>query len=193
MDPASVIGLVASIGTLVSATISVIEYLNTIKNAPKESRGFLHEVLSLVVILDTLRSKVRDTDPTAPWVKQVCLLAADEGPLDQFKIAIDQLEAKRKTGSKVQIFGRTIIWPLTKTEISEVLVKVERLKSTIEIALHHDQLSVQCNQPFLLQVGLNRYSSLSLASKTEIDRINQNALQIAEGILEIQIHNRSEF
>ena len=140
MDPASAVGLVASIITLISTTTSVVEYLNATKDAPKESKGFLHEVLSLVIILDTLRSKVRDADPAAPWVRQVCLLAAEEGPLDQFRKAIDQLERKLKTGAKVQMFGRALVWPLAKKDISELLVKVERLKSTIEIALHHDSL-----------------------------------------------------
>ncbi len=140
MDPASAVGLVAAIVTLISTTTSVIEYLNATKDAPKESKGFLHEVLSLVVILDTLRSKVRNADPAAPWVRQVCLLAAKGDPLDQFKEAIDQLEKKLKTGTKVQMFGRALVWPLARKDISELLLKVERLKSTIEIALHHDNL-----------------------------------------------------
>ena len=140
MDPASAVGLVASIIALISTTTSVIEYLNATKDAPKESKAFLHEILSLVIILDTLRSKVRDADPAAPWVRQVCLLAAEGGPLDQFKKTIDQLERKLKTGTKIQMFGRALVWPLAKKDISELLVKVERLKSTIEIALHHDNL-----------------------------------------------------
>ncbi len=140
MDPVSAVGLVASILTLVQTTMSLIEYLNATKDAPKESKGFLHEVLSLAVILDTLRSKVRDEDPTAPWVKQVSLLAVEGGPLDQFRSSIEQLDRKLKTGAKVQMFGRALLWPLTKKDISELLVKVERLKSTIEIALHHDHL-----------------------------------------------------
>ena len=140
MDPASAVGLVASIITLISKTTSVVEYLNATKDAPKESKGFLHEVLSLVIILDALRSKVRDADPAAPWVTQVCLLAAEGGPLDQFEKVIDQLERKLKTGTKVQMFGRALVWPLARKDISELLVKVERLKRTIEIALHHDHL-----------------------------------------------------
>ena len=138
MDPVSAVGLVASIVTLISTTTSAIEYLNTTKDAPKESKGFLHEVLCLIVILDALRSKVRDADSAALWVKQVCLLAEEGGPLDRSKNVIDQQERKLKTGTKIQMLGKAHIWPLTKKDNSELLAKVERLKNTIEIALHHD-------------------------------------------------------
>ena len=66
MDPISLAGLVASILTIISKTTNIIEHLSAAKNAPNESKGLLHEVLSLVVILDTLRSRMRDTDPSAP-------------------------------------------------------------------------------------------------------------------------------
>ena len=137
MEP---VGLVASLLTTISTITSVIEYLSAVKKQPDESKGFLHEMLGLVVILDKLRARVHDTDPSAPWAQQVGLLAAKEGPLDQFKSTIDQLKKKLKVDTKVQTFGKVLIWPLSKKEVSELLLKVERLKSTIEIALHHDQL-----------------------------------------------------
>ena len=42
----------------------------------------------------------------------------------------------------------------------------------------------------LWEPGLNLYSSLSLASKAEIDLIMQDASRIAEDIVQMQIHNR---
>ncbi len=64
MDPASAIGLGASIVQLIDATAKAIQYLNEVKNAPKERAKLARVATGLLSLLTDLRYRIEDVKTT---------------------------------------------------------------------------------------------------------------------------------
>jgi hypothetical protein len=63
-------------------------------------------------------------------------------PLEQFNVALLQLQRKITSGSGLQKAGHALIWKFSKEEVEGILLRTERLKSLIQMALETDHLSV---------------------------------------------------
>lgn len=137
MDPLSV---TASIITVIALTGAVIRYLNDVKDAPKDRARCAVEAASVQSLLTRLRYRLDEAVPENPWLQEVRMLAVKNGPIDQFKAAMEQLEAKLRPKVGLNKVGETLVWKLTKTEVAEILSRIERLKSLTQIALEMDHL-----------------------------------------------------
>lgn len=140
MDPVTAIGLVASIIQLIDVTAKAVKYLNDVKDAPKDRQRLALEVTSLLTLLTNLRYQMEEAEATDTWF--ICLrsLGEENGLLDQFSGAMEALVKKLKPEGGMQRYSRALIWTLEKKEVMEILNKIERLKSTITIALQEVQL-----------------------------------------------------
>ena len=58
MDPVTAIGLAASIVQLITTTTQTVQYVNQIKNAPKEVGEFGQEASNVLILLWRLRARV---------------------------------------------------------------------------------------------------------------------------------------
>ena len=74
MDPPSITA------TILQLTSRVIEYLNDVKDAPKDRALF-----------PSYHLKIYSNEP---WYAEVQKLCTKDGPLDQYKLALGQLQAK---------------------------------------------------------------------------------------------------
>lgn len=137
MDPLSV---TASIITIITLTGSVIDYLNDIKDASKDRARCEEQVANLQCLLRSLKNRVKEAKPEDSWFKEVCKLVVENGPLDQFRVAMEELEAKLKPKAALQKIGQMLVWKLTKKEVAEILSRIEQLKSLTQIALEMDHL-----------------------------------------------------
>ena len=140
MDPASAIGLTASLVQLIGTVTKTIGYLNDIRNAPKERTQLSQETLSLLSLLMNLRDKAETADPTSPWYERVYLIAQPEGPLYQYKTSLDDLARLLAPSTGLRSVGKKLVWPLDKKKIHGALAMIERLKTLITIALQEDNL-----------------------------------------------------
>jgi hypothetical protein len=140
MDPITVVGLAASIAQLIDATTTAIKYLNDVKDAPKDRATLARESSSILALFTDLRYRVEEAQLTDPWFTSVRSLGGESGPLDQFKEAIEELARKLKPEAGIKKFGKALIWRLDKNEISNVLSKIERLKTLVSLALQNDHL-----------------------------------------------------
>lgn len=77
---------------------------------------------------------------TDPWFTGVRSLGGEGGPLDQFKEAMEELARKLKPEAGIKKFGKALTWTLDKNEISNILSKIERLKTLVSLALQKDHL-----------------------------------------------------
>ena len=134
MDPLSV---TASIIAVITLTGSVISFLNDAEDAPKDRARCQEEVSNLQCLLIRLKNRVEDVGSDDPWFVEVRLLA-EKGLFDQIKAAMQQLKAKLQPGSRFKKVRETLLWKLTKTEVTEILSQIERQKSLIHIALEMD-------------------------------------------------------
>jgi hypothetical protein len=137
MDPLSI---TTSIIAILQLTAEAIEYLHDVKNAPKECQQCMTEASNLQNLLINLLHHLAQSHHGDPWVKAVQDLTACDGPLDQYKHALKQLQSKVEIKNSIQKVKRQLLWKFSKAEVASILARMERLKSLISIALEMDHL-----------------------------------------------------
>lgn len=131
------IALVGFIVQAVGAVVKAVEYLNDVRDAPKERVRLSQEVQSLLVLLTELRGRVEAAKPDDAWFASVRSLGTPTGPLAQLRDAMDELT--RKLAGKEK-FGRALLWTVEKGALKDTFAHVERLKSTIAMAMQMDHV-----------------------------------------------------
>lgn len=140
MDPLS---LTASIIAILQLTSTVINYLNDVKNASKDLARCATEASNVYWLLTNLKYRLEEAkSENASWHIAVRLLNVTNGPLDQYRSALEQLQSKvtRASASGLQKAGRALVWKFSKHEVDDILSRIERLKSLTQIALEMDHL-----------------------------------------------------
>ena len=134
------VGFAVAISGLIDATTKGIQYLNDVKNAPKERAKLAREVASLLPLLMDLSDQVEDTKSTDPWFGGLQSLGGDHGPLMEFKEAMEELAVKSKPAAGIKKIPRSLCWTLDKNEVNSLLSRVERLKTRIGLVLQQRHL-----------------------------------------------------
>lgn len=137
MDPLSI---TASIIAILQVTATLVNYANDVKDAPKDRARFAMEASSLSSLLLNLRYQIEDEKSNEAWTREVTLLGVPGGPLDQYKHALEKLQLKIASGKGLVKIGDALWWRFTKEEVAGILLRIERLKSLIQIALQMDHL-----------------------------------------------------
>ena len=140
MDPLSV---TASIIAILQVTGTLVNYANDVKDAPKDRARFAMEASSLSSLLLNLRYQIEDEQcekSNEAWTREVTLLGVPDGPLDQYRHALEKLKLKIVSGKGLVKIGDALWWSFTKEEVAGILLRIERLKSLIQIALQMDHL-----------------------------------------------------
>lgn len=135
-----VVGFVAAVVELINVTSKVITYLFDVKDAPKERTKLAREAAGLLALFTNLNDRVEETTSTDPWFIGLRSLGAKEGPLGQFKIAMEEIADKLAPATGIVKVKRVLCWPLDKKEVDAILTKIERLKSLVNLALQNDLL-----------------------------------------------------
>lgn len=137
MDPLSV---TASIIAILQLTNKVIEYLGDVQDAPKDRARLAVEASNLYSLLITLRYRLEEGRSNEAWYTAVRSLGVQNGPLDQYKDTLEQLQRKVTSGSGIKKIGHALVWKFSKEEAIGLLSRMESLKSLIQIALEMDHL-----------------------------------------------------
>lgn len=157
MDPLSLtVGMTALIGT----TAQVVNYLNDVKDAPKERAKLASEVACLYPLLIQLKYRVDEAKAGDKWYESTrTLLGGPNGPINHFGNALAELAGKLMPAAGLKEFGRKLIWTLDKKECKDILDKIERLKTLIGLALQEDtlQVSFSCHQNLSLHHQSSRH------------------------------------
>lgn len=136
MDPLSI---TASIVAVLQLTHAVIGYLIDVKGAPRDHTQCALEASNLYHLLVTLRLRLEESSDEL-WYAEVRALDVENGPLDQYKRALEQLQKKITSGSGIKKIGNTLWWKFSKDEVTNILSRMERLKKLVQIALEMDHL-----------------------------------------------------
>ena len=139
MDPLST---TASIIAVLQLSRTVLGYLDDVKDASKDRAKCAVEAANLNSLLTALRFRLEEGDSNISWYTVVQTLATEDGPLDQFKQALEQLQSKIVSKGKMGKVGNALVWSFKKEEIASILGRMERLKSLVDVALQMDHLSV---------------------------------------------------
>jgi len=130
----------ASIVAVVQIAGSVITYLIDVKDAPKECRKCAVEISNSNTLLLKLQDRLSEASSQEPWYVEIQALAVKDGPLDQYKQALQHLLVKIQPKSKVRTIAKVLTWNFIKEDVANTLARMERLKSLVGIALQMDHL-----------------------------------------------------
>ena len=163
MDPLSV---TASIIAILQLTSKVIEYLNDVKDAPKDRAQCAIEASNLYNLLTMLRYRLEEGASNERWYQAVRALGVEHGPLNQYKLLLEQLQAKIIKERGMKKVGYLFLWKFIKEEVLEILARIERLKTLVQIALEMDHLSVSLSdtEEYLLMLIVNSLLQLESVS-----------------------------
>ncbi|KAI1595475.1 ankyrin repeat domain containing protein [Pyrenophora tritici-repentis] len=139
MDPLSV---TASIIAILQLSMKVLEYLNHVKDASKDRAQCEIETSNLYSLLVNLKCRLEEGSANQPWYTAVRALAVPNGPLDQFKDALEALQAKMTDGGRLKKAGKALMWKFRKEEVASILDQMERLKGLVGIALEMDHFKL---------------------------------------------------
>ncbi|KAF7508365.1 hypothetical protein GJ744_009356 [Endocarpon pusillum] len=172
MDPLSV---TASIIAVVTLTGQVISYLNDVRSAPKTRARFAKEAANVQCLLISLRYHLDESTPEDLWFKEVRKLTVENGPIDQFRLAIEQLMTKVEPKAGLKKVGETLLWKLNEKDVEEILSRIERLKSIIQIAIQMDHVK------------------LSQAIKKDTAVISQSIMDLTQNVDAIHQKQKGQF
>jgi hypothetical protein len=139
MEP---VGLTASIITVVQLTAGVISCLEDFKNAPKDRAKCATEASNLSHLLTILRYRLEEGKRSNDaWYSEVLALDenTEEGLFNQYKRALEEFNEKTKTERKSNV-GQFLHWNRVKGDVKEIILRIERLKSLVLVALEMDHL-----------------------------------------------------
>jgi len=142
MEPLSV---TASLIAILQLSTKVVGYLNDVNDASKDRAKCMIEATNLNSLLTSLRFRVEEVGSNTPWYTSVRGLAVENGPLMQFKQALEELQDKMTgveggRGRKARKIRNALIWKFKKEEIASILARMERLKGLVQVALEMDHL-----------------------------------------------------
>ncbi|KAJ6125209.1 hypothetical protein N7471_012526 [Penicillium samsonianum] len=140
MDPISITGLVIEVSHVLS---SLIRYAKTVQTAKSEVRKLSEELFALKGILEHLTAQINDIpkweeSETSPFDRDVMsrVLHTTNEFLQSLLMDLETAETKFKR------LKQTLKWPFTQTQVSEHLVRLERVKSWLILVLIADHNSV---------------------------------------------------
>jgi hypothetical protein len=140
MDPISITSLVIEVSRVLS---SLIRYAKTVQTAKSEVRKLSEELFALKGILEHLSAQVDDSPKceeleTSPFDRDVLarVLHTTNEFLQSLLLDLQTAETKFKR------LKQTLKWPFTQTQVSEHLIRLERVKSWLILVLMADHNSV---------------------------------------------------
>lgn len=137
VDPVGVTGLIIAI---LGLSQTVTQFLGDIKNASGDRIRLLCEIASVSGLLSILKDQAQQAESTDPWRTTIACLDVPRGPLEQFKVALEQLASRLAPTKGLENIGKTLTWPFQKQEVKEILNTIERLKSLFALALDNDHM-----------------------------------------------------
>ena len=135
MDPVS---LSASIVAMLQITGKLLSYLNDVRNTTKDQAQLAVEASNIYGLLASLRFRVEQSNAHDPWFSAVHNLGTENGPLDQAREALERLVSKAEPCQGIQRLGKQLMWKFEKSEMRDILDKIERIKTLVNIALTDD-------------------------------------------------------
>ncbi|KAK0503537.1 hypothetical protein EDD18DRAFT_1138281 [Armillaria luteobubalina] len=137
---AEVLGIVSSITALIQNTVTVVNYLKDVKNAPKECDELRRELEHLKICLTALKDTTQLSTPDDPWLATLQQL---QDRFNELLELLDGLRTRLKAGSsRLKRMLRKIEWTMTRESVKDDLSRIERFKTLILIAVQHDHVAL---------------------------------------------------
>ncbi|CAN9193849.1 unnamed protein product [Alternaria alternata] len=178
MDPLSA---TASVIAILQLSAKVLSYLNDVKDTSKGRAQCAIEASNLHNLLTNLRFRLEEGHGHQSWFSAVQALAVENGPLDQFKQALEILQAKMTDGGRLEKVKEVLVWKFKKEEVDAILARMERLKTLVEIALQMDHFASKLYQAIKDDTGSIRTHVSAIESA--VNKVQQVQVTATQRIL----------
>ena len=143
-EPLSTIASLIAVAQISGTIISICyDYRHGLKNVSSSVTRLSDEVRSLRDVLENLIELVDDHPGQFYSVE---LLDHQNGPLSKCSEELQELQNKLQPQGGWKAVGRALKWPLSEPELLKVLSHLDRMKTTITVAIATDQMFVSSTQ-----------------------------------------------
>ncbi|KAL9040072.1 MAG: hypothetical protein Q9214_004628, partial [Letrouitia sp. 1 TL-2023] len=139
---AEAVSLISSIIAIQKLTGTVIGYLNEVSGAVEERQRILAEIVDTTGLLYMLKDTEEQAKQHDLSTAALASLSGPDGALQKFREALENLACKLRPASGLRKASKALIWPFQKSEIRDILNRMERQKSSFALALQSDHFSV---------------------------------------------------
>lgn len=133
---AEVIGIVASIATLLELAVKISGYLGAIKDRHKDRDSLRQELSNITGVLFILKNQATSSQDNSDILQTVKMLDTPQGLLAQLKSLMALLEKKLAPGPGLKL----LTWPLRKEEAKDILNALARQQNLLNLALQGDHM-----------------------------------------------------
>ncbi|OAL55288.1 hypothetical protein IQ07DRAFT_595009 [Pyrenochaeta sp. DS3sAY3a] len=130
---------IASVNAVLQLTSKVLASLNRVKFASKDCDRCIKGLGHIRNLLTNLGVRLEKEDAYQPWFSAVHALAVKNGPLDELKQALQDLESDLTMSG---LMTNALFWKIERGEVNAVLASIERLKTLLEITLQTDHFKI---------------------------------------------------
>ena len=137
---AEALGVAASIIAIIQLTGTVVQYISDVKDASKDGDRLLTELRTISVFLPILKDAAdrAQSEPGGQWMTTIRSLGVPNGPLSQFKLALETLARQLEPVVGWRKRARALVWPFKEKEVKDILGTIERQKSLFLLAVQND-------------------------------------------------------
>ena len=129
-----IVGFVSALVTLVDVTAKVVQYVNTAKNAPKETVELATEAANNLHLLLRLKQRVEGSRTSQSWKITVDETVGNQ--IVQVERALADLAKELKLDAKgLKKLGNQMLWPIHKGKLKDIAERVQRLNFLVGLAL----------------------------------------------------------
>ncbi|KAJ7591853.1 ankyrin repeat-containing domain protein, partial [Mycena floridula] len=138
------VSLTASIIALAQGAQAIFEYIKDVRDGPSMRTELLTSLAPLSNLLSLLQVQFQSMTQNPPWTNAVILLGQQDGPFAQLSVIIEKMRNKLEVspGSQTKKLLKTLTWSLDKADVTELLVRVERVKSLVMLAIQNDHVKL---------------------------------------------------
>ncbi|KAI9843643.1 MAG: hypothetical protein M1837_006225 [Sclerophora amabilis] len=159
----------AGIIAIIQLTGTVVQYLNDVARASNDRHRILLEITSISGILTVLKDLAERPQWDDVWSTTMKSLNVPNGPLEQFRSALERLALKLEPVRGLKRVERSLAWPFQKREIDEILGAMERQKTLFNLALQND------------------HTRLSQAIRLDVEGLNNQVGEVSQKLAQVQI------
>ncbi|KAJ7591860.1 ankyrin repeat-containing domain protein [Mycena floridula] len=138
------VSLTASIIALAQGAQAIFEYVKDVCDGPSTRTELLTSLAPLSNLLSLLQVQFQSTTQNPPWTNAVISLGQQDGPFAQLSVIIEKIRNKLEvsSGGQSKKLLKTLTWSLDKADVTELLVRVERVKSLVMLAIQNDHVKL---------------------------------------------------
>jgi hypothetical protein len=139
VDP---IGLTGAIIAILQLTVAVVGYIKEAKGISKHKKKLRVEVRSVEHLLKLLSDQAEEVqeEESTEWSATLKSVNGKDGPLSQIRQILEDLRSKLQPVQGLKKVGEVLLWPFEKKDVDEIVHRIERQKTWLNLALQNDHM-----------------------------------------------------